>query len=159
MSAHDPNDFYGRGRSNIFRHAGFRYGAVGGIIMIGVHLFLLLINQGTNRGDVLAWIIQLAVYFFIARSAAERHHSAQIDDPEHLRGVVGAGVGAAVVTSVIVWLFIVLRGIFRDALGITVIVEPISLFCIIVFDVLLALGIGAWNGNAVKNRYRGFTGY
>jgi hypothetical protein len=153
---HDPDQPH---RSNPLGHAGVRVGAVGGIIMIGVHLFLLLINGGENRGDVLAWLIQLAVYFFAARIAAEQHYNSQRDDVEHLRGVRGAGVGAALVTSFIIWLFIIFRGVFRDALGITVIAEPISLFCLVVFDVLLAWGLGAWGGGLIVKKYGAFTNY
>lgn len=151
------DDFDRSRRNNLFRHAGFRVGIVGGLIIVGVHLFLLLINRGTNNGDVLAWLLQLAVYFFLSRAAAEQHYQAQRDEVEPLRGVRGAGVGAALVTSLCGWLFIILRGVFRDALGITVIVEPVSLYCLIVLDVLFALGLGAWGGGAVEKKYRTFS--
>ncbi|MBM4424665.1 MAG: hypothetical protein FJ030_14980 [Chloroflexi bacterium] len=154
-----PYDPFSPRRRNIFQHAGFRMGAVGGVIMIAVHLFLLAINRGTNNGDVLAGLLQLVVYFFIAHNAAEQHHATQLDSVDHLRGVQGAGVGAAVTTSILVWIYIVVRGIFRDAFGITVIVEPVSLCFTIFIDVLLALGIGSLGGGLVAKKYRGNTNF
>jgi hypothetical protein len=151
----DLNDPYGTRRSSIYHHAGFRMGAFGGAIVVGLHIFLLLINRGENNGDTLAWLLQLIVYFFIAGNAAEQHHSAQRDDIDHLRGVQAAGTGAALVTSIIVWIYIILRGVFRDAFGIIVIVEPVSLFFFIMFDILVALGIGTLGGHQVVKKYRG----
>lgn len=151
----DPMDPYGPRRRNIFQHAGFRVGAVGGLIMIAVHLFLLAINRGTNGGDGLAGLLQLGVYFFIAHNAAEQHHNVQRDSVDHLRGVQGAGVGAAVTTSILVWIYIIVRGVFRDAFGVTVIVEPVSLCFVIAFDVLAAIGIGSLGGGLVARKHRG----
>lgn len=153
------DDFGNPRRGNIFRHAGFRVGAVGGTIVIGLHLFLLLVNRGTNDGDVLAWLLEIGVYFLVARVAASQHYELNLRESaiEPLRGVVEAGVGAAIVTSIVTWGFIILRGIFRDAFSITILVEPISLFCVIVLDVLLAIGLGRWGGNSVAGKYRGFV--
>lgn len=156
MNDYDP---YNPQRGNIFRHAGFRVGAVGAILMIVIHLFTLLINRGDTSWDLYVWFLQLIVYFFAAQSAAQRHYNAQERSTEPLRGVVGAGVGAALTISFLLWFYIVLRGVFRDAFGITIIVEPISLFCMVVVDVLLALGLGSLGGRMVANKYKNFTGY
>ena len=50
-------------------HTGFRLGLVGGVVMVAVHIFMLLIFQATNQGDVLAWMIGWFVYYFIGRAA------------------------------------------------------------------------------------------
>jgi len=121
--------------------------------MWGIHLILLLVFQGTNQGDFLAWGIQLFIYFFIGRAAAQKHYDDQIDQLEALSGVQGAGTGAALVTSILVWVFIILRGIVRDAVGFMVLVDPIGLFCIVVIDVLIALGLGSWAGKAIVRKY------
>lgn len=135
-------------------HTGFRLGAVGGLLMWGVYLVLLLIFQGGNQGDFLAWIIQLFVYFLIGRAAAQKHYDAQMDEIDALRGVQGAGTGAALVTSILVWVFIILRGIVRDAIGFMVLVEPVGLFCLVMIDVLIALGLGSWAGKTVVRKYQ-----
>lgn len=138
---------------------GFGVGLVAAGVMVAVHLTLLLINAGSNRGDVLAWLLQLVVYFLAGRAAAGQQHQAQQANVDHVRGVRAAGVGAALVTSVLVWVYIIVRGLLRDALGLTVMIEPVSLFAYIVLDVLLALAIGAWGGHTVARKYDGFSGY
>lgn len=153
---HQPYDPYEQ-RKRV--NAGFRVGFVAGLIMVGIHLALLFFNGGTNEGDLLAWIISWFVYFMAARVAAERHYREQRDSTEPLRGVQGAGVGAALVTSVIVWIYIILRGVFRDAVGVQILVEPIGLYCMIVIDVLIALGLGALGGKRIERKHQSFTGY
>jgi len=148
------NDPFHTQRRSIFRHAGFRVGAVGGAAMWGVHLILLLIFQGTNQGDWLAWIIELFIYFFAGYTAAQKHYDAQRDQVDALRGVQGAGTGAALITSLLTWLFVIVRGVVRDAIGFMVLVEPIVLFCIILVDVLIALGLGSWAGKTVSQKYQ-----
>lgn len=156
MGEHDPLDPYAPGRSNIFRHPGFRFGFFGALTAIFINLILLLINRGDTRGDLLSWIVQLFLYFFFARAAAQNqyNHNVRQGILEHLHGIQAAGVGAALVTSILVWIYIIIRGIVRDAFGIFIIVEPFSLFCLIVIDVLLALGIGTWAGSTMVGRYR-----
>jgi hypothetical protein len=127
--------------------------------MVAVHLILLLLNQGENRGDVLAWLIQVGVYFFLSGSAAEQHYRAQQNNMSPLHGVKGAAVGANLVTSAIVWAYIIVRGIVRDAVGIFVFVEPISLCLVIAFDVVVAFAIGIWRGSAAENRHGGHLNY
>lgn len=138
-------------------NAGFRVGMIGAVIMIVVHLFLLLINQGETNGDLLAWLLQLVVYFFAAQSAAQQQYDAQERSYEPLRGVQAAGVGAALTISFLVWVYIILRGVFRDAFGITIDMNPVWLYCMVVLDVLLALGLGSWGGHLVVKKYENFT--
>lgn len=149
----DPTQLHQRG---LFQHAGFRVGALGGIVMWSVHLILLLIFQGTNQGDFLAWIIQLFVYYFLGRTAAEKHYHVQRKEVEALRGVQASGTGAALVTSLLVWLYIILRGIIRDAIGFMILVEPLGLFCVVVIDVLIAMGLGSWGGKAIVKKHQTF---
>lgn len=152
-----PDDPIRPKRRNFFRHAGFRVGAMGGVVMWSVHLILLLIFRGTNQGDILAWIIQLLVYYFLGRAAAQKHYHAQQSEVDALRGVQGAGTGAALVTSLLTWIFIILRGVMRDASGFIVLVNPIGLFCMMVIDVLIAMGIGSWGGKAIVKKNQTFV--
>jgi len=98
----------------------------------------------------------IVVYFFASQAAAQRHYDTNIstNNIEPLAGVRAAGIGAAITTSLIMWFYIFVRGIVRDALGIQILIEPISLFFMIVVDVLLAIGLGAWGGTIVVNRYK-----
>ena len=140
-------------------HPSFPVGLAAGIIAIFAHLILLLINHGTNEGDLLMLLlIQPLIYFFGGQSAAERQYQYNINDQqieltEHVRG---AGTGAAIVASLIVWVFIILRGVFRDAFGITIMVNPLELFFAILIDVLVAMGLGTLAGRNVAKKYEGY---
>lgn len=140
-------------------HAGIAAGLMGVLIMIPVHLVLLLIFQGQTRGDWIAHGIQLLVYFFASQVAAQNHYNGQERSPEALRGVRGAGIGAAITTSLLMWLFVVIRDIVLDALGMTPFLEVVTTFCIVVVDVLLAIALGSWGGSIVEKKYKTFDGY
>ena len=149
------DDYYtDPGRKNIFRHSGFRYGLTGGVIMVVFHIVLLAIFQGTNQGDIIAWFTAWFVYFMVGRMAAQAHYQSQQENLEPLSGVKSAGSGAGLVTGIIIWIFIILRGVFRDALGMFIFVEPISLFCVITIDVIIAMAIGGWAGGLVERKYK-----
>ena len=140
--------------SNKRQSTGFRFGVAGGLIMVTVHLVLFLIFRGTNGGDLLAWFLAWFVYFIIGRMAAQAQYNNQRDDIEPTRGVKSAGTGAALVTSVIIWGFIIVRGVFRDAIGMFIIVDPVCLFFTIIIDVLIAMGLGSFGGSTIANKYR-----
>jgi hypothetical protein len=143
-----------RRRTNIFQHAGFQYGFIGGVVMWGIRLVLLLLFGGTNHGDILALIFQIFVYIFIGKAAAQKHYVLQRNEVNATRGVKGAGTGAALITSVLSWLFIIVRSVVRDAFGYVVLVDPVGLFCLMVVDVLIAMGIGSWAGKSVEKKYQ-----
>jgi hypothetical protein len=135
-------------------NAGIAVGLVAAAIMVVVHLFFLLIFNGENRGDLIALGIQLGVYFFASQVAAQRQYNNQERDIEPLRGVRAAGIGAAITTSLLMWCFIILRAIVRDALGIQIDPQTVTVFCMVIVDVLLAIGIGAWGGGIVEKKYK-----
>jgi hypothetical protein len=153
MSLYDPYDSGEQGKGNFFSHAGFRVGFIAGIIMVCIHVFLLFLNNWTNGGDPLAWVMAWFVYFFAGRTAAQQHYDAHRDEYNPTRGVRGAGVGAAMVTAIFVWVFIIVSGVFRDAVGVTAFIEPITLYCLTVIDVMVAMGLGSWAGNMVVKKY------
>jgi len=130
-------------------HAGFRVGAMVGVIMAVVHWALILMA----RTDILTYIIHPFVYFLAGRSAAEQHYQAQQDIYEPCRGVRAAGLGAALVISIITWFSIILYFIIGDALGWDVIFLPVNAYCVAVIDALVAMGLGYWGGNTVFNKY------
>lgn len=139
------NDLEPQKRSN----PGFQVGLVGGVIMIFASLAVFFMNGADTDGDLLVWFIQLAVYFFLARIAASRQADMQTSSYEPMRGVEGAGVGAPLTASVMMWIFIILRGIVRDAMGMTITIEPVSFCGWIILDVVLALAVGGLTGRAI----------
>jgi hypothetical protein len=148
------DDFDSPRRSNIFRHAGFRAGAVIGLVMSAVH-WALLLTIGT---DAPSYFFHLPAYFMAGRSAAQQHYNGQRDSVNHLSGVRAAGVGAAMVACLIIWFFDILFFIIGDALGWDVTFFPVNAYCLIVMDVLVAMGLGAWGGNTIVNKYRDSDG-
>jgi hypothetical protein len=146
-----PDPYASRNR-NI--NEGFRVGLIGGIVSALMHLLLPLFSGGAVWGELLAWLIQWLLYLLVARSAAQRQYDKQQLQINPLDGVIGAGVGAALITSILTWLFILIRAVVIKATGDFVIVEPISLYCIVVLDVLVALGLGGVGGRSVANKYR-----
>lgn len=159
MSGYDPYDD-GPRRSHIFRHAGFRVGALGGLMMGGAHILLLLMIHT----DAPASIVQPFAYFMLARTAAESHHRAQRNEVNHLSGVVGAGVGAAMVTAwlttALVILFLAVFDLIdSDIVHTWVMVNPVGLFLYILFDTLIAIALGSWGGKTIERKHQGFTGW
>jgi len=130
-------------------NAGFTVGLAAGALMVLISLAVFFMRGGETDWDLLVWIIQLAVYYLAGRAAARRQAEAQRHTYEPGRGVVGAGVGASLTISGMMWLFIIIRGLVRDAMGMIIIMEPITFCGWIIFDVLLALGIGGLAGRAV----------
>lgn len=149
------NDPFAPKKNNIFLHPGFRFGLIGAVIAIFANLALILIYSGDTRGDGIAWFFQLVIYLFLPRNAAESQYNDNIRGGgfEHLRGVQAAGLGAGLTTSVLVWVYLIIRGIVRDAFGIFIFVEPFSLCFFILVDILIAMGLGAAGGRSVAKKY------
>ena len=128
---------------------GFKVGLIGGMIMALINLVVFFVNGADTRGDFLVWIVQVLSYFLLGRMAANRQADLQRYTYEPTRGIVGAGVGAALTTSVLFWLYIILRGLVRDAFGVFIVMYPIQFAGWIMVDVTLALMIGAFAGRSV----------
>jgi hypothetical protein len=150
----DPGNSPQLGPSSIFSHSGFRVGILGGLVMVVVHLFLLVIFDGTTQGDTFAWTFQIFLYFILGRSAAKQEYRKQASQTGDSQSVKSAGLGAALVTSVIIWFYIIVRGIVRDALGVFIVSNPFGLFCMIIIDVLIALGLGSLAGRSIAKKHQ-----
>lgn len=144
-------------RSNIFAHTGFRLGLVGILIMALVRGFFLLLQPQKVDGNLLTWLIQWGLYLILARIAAEQHYETRQGSLEALSGVRGAGVGAAFVTCVGVWILIILTALVMDANEVQIVMEPFSVCGWMFLDGLLALGLGSWSAGRVTKKYQTFT--
>lgn len=151
-------DDFGKERRGLFSHPGFQVGLIGGILLMAINLLLFLLNRGDTLADGLVWIFQVIAYFFLARAAAHRQAELRMRTYEPTRGITGAAVGAALTTSIFMWLYIIVRALVRDALGMFIIVEPLSLCFWIFIDVVIALVIGNAVGRSVEKHY-GATPY
>jgi hypothetical protein len=134
-------------------NAGFPVGLIGGLVMIFTSLVVFFMNGADTDGDLLVWFIQLVIYIILGRTAASRQAESQRHTFEPTKGIAGAGVGAPLTTSVMMWVFIIARGIIRDAMGMFIAFEPFSFCGWIIIDVLLALGIGNITGRSVLKQY------
>jgi len=149
---HEPDESR---KKNVLTQPGFRFGFIGALVAISVNLFFLLIYSGDTRGDWISWIIQFVVYIFISRASAEAQYreNQMRGDLEHLRGVKAAGLGAGLITSILVWLYIIIRGVVRDAYGVFIAMDPFSFACLMMVDVSVAMAMGSWGGSAVAGKY------
>lgn len=136
------------------KNAGFQVGLVGGIVMIFTSLAVFFMNGADTDGDTLVWFVQLIAYGFLARTAASRQAEMQARTYEPTRGVQGAGVGAALTTSAMMWIFIIVRGVVRDAMGMTIMIDPLGFCGWIVLDFVLALAIGGLIGGAIVKQVK-----
>jgi len=135
-------------------HAGFKYGFIGGALLVMMHIILLVLFDGEVTGDWIAFLIALFVYFFIGRAAAESARRGSRYQISLKPDLMGAGVGAGLVSSIIVWIFIILRGIVRDAMGITIAVDPIGLCVLMLVDIGLSMALGGLGARSVKQQHR-----
>ena len=138
---------YDRRRSN----AGFRLGLAGGLVVAGMNAVLGFALQDWNTADLIAWLFSWIVVFIVARQAAERQYRAQRNELEPGRHLRGAAVGAALITVLLVWLFVFGRDVVRDKPGLFTVISCVR----VPFDVALALGIGSVAAAGLGRRHEG----
>jgi hypothetical protein len=124
---------YGQTRKT---NPGFRFGLIGGLIL--GFLFFIQIILKKNVFDIPIIIISIPVYFLLGRSAAMAQYEVQRESFESVGSVQSTGMGAALTAVVIVWLAIIIRAIIRDAMGVQILTDPVS----------LCLDFGASGGSA-----------
>lgn len=128
----------------------FQVGLVAGLLMALIHLVFMLITQDRNSADFIAWIFEWVVIYFAARTAAvrllkSRQNSFSLTPTS---GVTGAAVGAALITMVLDWVFIVLRDVILDVPSFATTIGLLRL----PVDVFISLGLGVWAGNGISGR-------
>lgn len=135
------------------RNMGFQVGLWGILLIACINLFVFFLNGADSHGDFLVWLLQLVMYYFLGRLAAKRQIELQRHTYEPSRGVIGAGIGAALVTSLGMWIYLILRDVMRSAFGVPIFFWP-PLFCgWLMIDVLLALGIGRLAALSIYKEY------
>lgn len=125
---------YRRRRSN----AGFRFGMIGGLVIAGVDTMLGFALQNWDTADLIAWLIGWVVVFIVARQAASAQYRSQLAELNPGRNLTGAAVGAALISVLVVWLFIFVRDVVRDDPGLFTLFSCAR----VPFDVAVALGVG-----------------
>jgi hypothetical protein len=134
-------------------------GLIGFLIMVGAHLFAIFLGGGYNRWDFVVWLIQLAVYAFIANYAGEKQYQHTKDTYRSIKGVASAAAGAPVITSLMVWVFLLVRFFFLESYGRLVYLRGITIIFWIVVDVIMAFVIGNIVGKNVEKRHESFMSW
>jgi hypothetical protein len=150
-------------------HSSFRYGMVGGVILILTYIISMVVFPASTMeellgfrlfsGDILVYPIQCFLFYIFASQAAQQQFESQRHEMEPLVGVASEGRGAAMVIAVVGWLFVIGRWLWLDLSGGTVLIEPFSLFCSIVTIGALALIIGSFGANSVVKKYKHYESY
>lgn len=125
----------------------FRVGLVAAVVVIASSYFLMLILQHRTMADVITWLIEWMVLYFAARTAAQQRYGAQVDMVDPLQNLRGAGVGAALVTAILVGLFLTVRNLLDG--GASSILLDLARITV---DSFIALGLGAWGAQSVIKR-------
>lgn len=132
----------------------FKIGLISGLVMAGMYTLLYFLAGMSTRLDIIAWIIQLAVYFFSARSASQKMYQQQMDGYEPLNNVQASGTGAAIVICLVIWAYFLIRSLVMSAFEVYIIDGPFLLCGAVIFDMLIAIGLGSLGGNSVVKQYR-----
>ncbi len=134
-------------------HASFRFGLIGGVILVLLYLLTSLLSTSVAIQWIMV-VVEGLFYIGFANSATEAQYRFQVENVEEpLAGVQSEGMGAALIICVIGWVFRIVRWLILSANG-TVLVEPLSLACNMGVSGLLAMGLGAWSANRVVKKYQ-----
>lgn len=136
-------------------NAGFRLGFVGGLVVVGVIAALGFVTQNWNTADRLGRLTALVVVLIVARQAAGRQYRQQRASANPARNVRGAGVGAALITVLVMWLFIFARDVARDQPGAFTLTSCVR----VPLDVALAVGLGHLAAGGVARRHERSDAY
>lgn len=149
------DDFSRDHRRSPFSHPGFWSGMAAGLVLILLHTVLFILFSGRSISDSIGWVIQIAAYFIAASSAAESAYQGYLIRGAGSSQIEGAAVGAALVASLVVWGYRLVRAVVIDSLNMIVVVDPIGVCGLIILDVILAAGIGKLIGDKVKRKHSG----
>ena len=134
-------------------------GLIGFLLMVTIHLLAILLGGGYNRWDFAIWLIQLAVYAFIANYAGEKQYQQTKDTYRSIKGIASAAAGAPIITSLMVWVFLLVRYFFLENYGRLAYIRGIIVVLWIIVDLFMAFVIGNIVGKNVEKRHEGFTGW
>lgn len=129
-------------------HPALRTGMFAGFGMVVISLIVLLITE-SGWAYLWIWFVEIIVYYFAGRHAADQQSEIQSLTYEPSRGVIGAGVGSALVTSISMWLFRIIRAIVvQTTVDAIVFMQPFFFCSWVIVDVLIAIGLGALAGKS-----------
>ena len=134
-------------------------GLVGFFVMILIHLLAIFIGNGYNRWDFIIWLIQLFLYFFVANFSGEKQYNLTKDTYRSVKGIASAATGATVITSIMVWLFLLIRYFILVNKGKFIYQSGVAIIFWVLIDLTMAFVIGNIVGRNVEKRHEGFTSW
>jgi hypothetical protein len=136
-------------------NSGIAVGIIAGIIMVIIHVLIDMVNQGSSRGDFVLWFFQLFVYFFIGIIAGSHQHKNRMTTDESLEemGIKDAGRGAAMILSLVMWVYVIGRSIALDDPGMFNSFGVVFTLLFAIFDFLLAMGLGTIGASIIHKKY------
>ena len=133
---------------------GISVGLTFAVILLLIHAVVDWLNGGVSQGDVILWLLQIAVYFVASLIAANSQYQVQIDFNEPLLGVANAGRGAAMISCAVMWSYIVVRSLVLDDPGMFAGGGLLPFCGFVLLDFVVAVAFGSWGGNIIENRYK-----
>jgi hypothetical protein len=134
-------------------NAGVAVGFIASIIIVIIHVLIDMVNEGSSQGDFVLWFFQLLVYFFIGIIAGSNQYKKQINAMDSLQGIKEAGRGAAIIVSVILWVYIIVRSIALDDAGLFSSLGILFTLLFAIFDFILAMGLGTLGATIIHKKY------
>lgn len=134
-------------------NSGITVGIIVSIIVLLIHVLIDMVNEGGSQGDFVLWFFQLLVYFFIGIIAGSNQHKKQINANDPLQGIKEAGRGAAIILSLIMWVYIIIRSIALDDSGLFNSFGIVFSLLFAIFDFIMAIGLGTLGATIIHKKY------
>lgn len=136
---------------------GISVGLTFSVILLLIHAIVDWLNEGVSQGDGILWLFQIVIYFVASLTAANAQFKSQIESDNQLKGVANAGRGAAMITCVVMWIYIVVRSVVLDDPGMFA-AGGILPFCgFVLLDFIVAVAFGSWGGHIVEKQHEHVT--
>ena len=144
-----------------YKNTGIQTGIAFSAFLLLIHAIVDWLNSGYSQADGVLWFFQVFIYFIASLTAANAQFRASQDsdkEVEHM-GIVEAGRGAAMITCLAMWAYIVVRSVVLDDAGMFG-GSGILPFCgFILLDFIVAIALGNWGGRIIINQHAPVNNY
>jgi hypothetical protein len=133
-------------------HRYYSSGWIGGIFFLFFNFTPMV--PGLQFMDWLLQIISLPMYFFIARSAAEKRYHEQQADADPLEGMRSTAMGAVMIALIFSVVTMILVEVIRSMISSYDLISPASLCWKVPSQIIIALLAGGFSSNIVEKNYK-----
>jgi hypothetical protein len=135
------------------RNAGVRNALFAFIVIMVLHIFALMINNGYHNWDYGIWIIQILLYIIIANAAASKQDFINRENTSAPCAESSAALTATMMTSLMVWGGLIVRHFVLNYYSIILFLRGVSVFFWVLVDFSLAIIIGRIVGRNHETKY------